>query len=170
MRLLGHPVHPMLIVFPIGLLVTGTVFDAIDTFGGSPVFGQVGFWNIAAGLIGVVLAASTGLLDWLRIPAGTRAKRVGLLHAGLNSVVGLLFLISWLVRLNADTRTPGAALLIMQIVAVVLLGASGWLGGELVDRMGVGVDAGAHADSPSSLSDRPASERVRHDRGRPAHA
>src|SRR5436190_2235568 len=58
---LGHPVHPMLIVFPVGLFVTAVVFDAIDMFGGSPVFGLVAYWMLAAGLVGAVLAAVFGL-------------------------------------------------------------------------------------------------------------
>lgn len=156
-NILGHPVHQMLIVFPIGLLGTGFIFDAIDLFGGSDTFGLVGFWNIAAGLIAVIFAAATGLADWARrIPPGTRAKRVGQLHAGLNTLVALLFLISWLIRLNSDTRSIGGGLFIVELVAVAVLGVSGWLGGELVDRLGVGVHEGANVDAPSSLSGQPA--------------
>jgi uncharacterized membrane protein len=153
-KLLGHPVHPMLIVFPLGLLVAAVIFDAIDIFGGSPVFGQVGFWNLGAGLIGAVLAALTGLVDWTGIPGGTRAKRVGLLHGGINAVVTVLFFISWLVRLNSDTRSVGGGLFVVEVIALVLGGVSGWLGGELVDRLGIGVDPDANPDAPSSLSGR----------------
>jgi uncharacterized membrane protein len=156
LKVLGHPVHPMLIVFPLGLFVAAVVFDAIDVFGGPAVLGEVAFWNIAAGLIGSVLAALTGLVDWTGIPAGTRAKRIGLLHGGINALVVLLFLVAWLVRLGVEQHAAGGGLFVLELVALVFGGVSGWLGGELVDRLGIGVDPGANPDAPSSLSGRPA--------------
>jgi uncharacterized membrane protein len=151
----------MLIVVPLGLFVAAVVFDAVDVFGGSPVFGEVAFWNIVGGVIGAALAAVTGLVDWTGIPAGTRAKRIGLLHGGINATVTLLFLIAWLVRLGADQHAAGGGLFVLELVALGLGGVSGWLGGELVDRLGIGVDPGANPDAPSSLSGRPATDRIR---------
>jgi uncharacterized membrane protein len=142
----------MLIVFPLGLFVTGTIFDLIRIISDNPTFGQVGYWNIAAGLIGAVLAAITGLLDWTAIPAGTRAKRIGLLHGGGNTAVLLLFLISWLVRMDNTDHVAGAGPFVAQIVALAIGGVAAWLGGELVDRLGVGVDEDAHVDASSSLA------------------
>src|SRR5213594_505401 len=97
--------------------------------------GQVAFWNLAGGLIGAVLAAL-----------------IGLYHGAINAVVTLLFFITWLVRLNSDTRSVGGGLFVVEVIALALGGVSGWLGGELVDRLGIGVDAGAHLDAPSSLA------------------
>src|SRR5256885_16961822 len=91
---LGHPVHPMLIVFPVGLFVTAVVFDAIDVFGGSSVFGLVGYWDLTAGLVGAALAAVFGLVDWLGIRPGTRAKRVGAPHRPGHGGLGGLFLVT----------------------------------------------------------------------------
>ena len=65
---------------------------------GNDVLATVAFWNIAAGVIGGLLAAVFGFLDWLGIPAGTRAKQIGLLHGGGNVVVVALFAVSWLLR------------------------------------------------------------------------
>src|SRR6266540_1961731 len=87
LKLLGHPIHPMLVMFPLGLFVTAVIFDFADLVGGPAVLGEVGYWNIVAGLIGGVLAALVGLVDYLAIPAGTRAKRVGLAHAAINAGV-----------------------------------------------------------------------------------
>jgi uncharacterized membrane protein len=67
----------MLVMFPLALLGTAAVFDAIDLFGGAPAFSLVGYWDITAGLIGAVLAAVFGLADWLSVLGGSRAKRVG---------------------------------------------------------------------------------------------
>src|SRR5204862_6896762 len=94
----GHAVHPMLIVFPLGLLSTAVVFDILWLITRRVGFLVAASYAIAAGVIGGLLAAVFGLADWLAIPAGTRAKRVGLLHGGGNVVVVVLFAVSWLLR------------------------------------------------------------------------
>jgi uncharacterized membrane protein len=106
---------------------------------------------IAAGLIGGLAAAVPGWVDWWAIPRGTRAKRVGLLHGVGNVLVLVLFMLSWLLRRSAPPAPPVEAI-IAGLVGVVLAGGSAWLGGELVNRLGVGVDDGAHLDAPSSLA------------------
>lgn len=151
-RALGHPVHQMLVVFPLGLFVTGTIFDLIHLISDNGTFAEVGFWMISAGLIGAVLAALTGFADWTSIPRDTRAKRVGALHGALNSAVLLLFFISWLVRLDNVNHAPGGGAFTLEVIAVALGGVSAWLGGELVDRHGIGVHEGANPDAPSSLT------------------
>ena len=155
-RLLGHPVHTMLIVFPLGLLATAVVFDIVGLAGGNAEWYRISFWMIAAGVIGGLLAAVFGLADWLAIPAGTRAKRIGLWHGGGNVVVVLLFIVSWFLRRPAPDAPPLVAF-VVSFVAVTLASVTGWLGGELVVRLGVGVDKDAHVDAPSSLSSRPPS-------------
>src|SRR5690349_22912007 len=150
-RALGHPVHPMLIVFPLGLFVTAVIFDLVQLITDNGTFGQVGYWDIAAGLIGAVLAAVTGLTDWTAIPAGTRAKRIGLLHGAANAVVAVLFLISWLVRMNNVDHVAGAGPFVLGVIAIAIGGMAAWLGGELVDRLGIGVDDDANPDASSSL-------------------
>lgn len=156
-KLLGHPIHPMLIVFPLGLLATGVAFDIVALAQGDPNWYQISFWMVSAGIIGGLLAAVFGLIDWLAIPNGTRAKRIGLLHGGSNLIVVLLFIASWSMR-AANSRIPSAGALVLSFIAVVLALVGGWLGGELVDRLGIGVDNGAHMNAPSSLSERPATE------------
>src|SRR5687768_4148516 len=99
-KVLGHPVHPMLIVLPLGLFIAAVVFDALYLWRGSPTFAAVGYWNITGGIVGGLLAAGFGLIDWWAIPAGTRAKRIGLLHGGANVVVVLAFALVWVVRSN----------------------------------------------------------------------
>lgn len=150
-KALGHPVHPMLVMFPLGLLVTAVVFDFIDLVGGPDVLGEVAFWNITVGLAVGLLAAVTGLVDWLAIPRDTRAKRVGALHGLLNLGLVVVFAIVWLVRLGADGRDAGTGLFIVELLALGIGGVSAWLGGELVDRLGVGVDEDAHLNAPRNL-------------------
>jgi uncharacterized membrane protein len=155
----GHPIHPMLIVFPLGLLVTAVIFDIVRLITGNNDFAIVSFWAIIAGVIGGLLAAVFGLIDWLAIPSGTRAKQIGLLHGGGNVVVVLLFLVSWLLRLNSPGNVPDTLAFVLSLVGALIGAVTGWLGGELVDRLGVGVDDGANLNAPSSLSGQPAAVR-----------
>lgn len=149
-RLLGHPVHQMLIVFPLGLLATAVVFDVLFLFSGAEVFAVVSYWMIFAGLIGGVLAAPFGFIDWLAIPRGTRAKRIGAWHGIGNLIVVTLFLVSLLMRREAPAAADAEAYA-FSFAAVLLALFTAWLGGELVDRLGVGVHENAHLDAPSSL-------------------
>lgn len=154
----GHPVHPMLVVFPLGLLATSFFFDVVRLAGGGEGFSTAAFYMIAAGIIGGLAAAVFGLVDYLAIPRGTRAKTIGAFHGVANVVVVGLFIASWGIRYGDHTAPLGGAILLSG-AGVLLALVSGWLGGELVDRLGVGVDAGAHLDAPSSLSGRPAAEK-----------
>jgi uncharacterized membrane protein len=150
-KLFGHPVHQMLIVFPLGLLAMSIVFDAIAILSANGYWSEIGFWMIAAGVVTGLLAAPFGAIDWLAIPAGTRAKRIGALHGIGNVVVVLLFALGWLLRSDAPATPTGLALA-LSFGGGALAMVTGWLGGELVDRLAVGVDEGAHPDAPSSLS------------------
>lgn len=154
----GHPVHPMLVVFPLGLLATSFVFDVIRLAGGGDGFSTAAFYMIAAGILGGLAAAVFGLVDYLAIPSGTRAKSIGAFHGVANVVVVGLFIASWGIRYGSPGEPIGGAILLSG-AGVLLALVSGWLGGELVDRLGVGVDDGAHLDAPSSLSGRPAGEK-----------
>ena len=158
LKLFGHPIHPMLIVFPLGLLATSVVFDIVHLITNNGQWAQAAFFDIGAGIVGGLLAALFGFLDWLNIPGGTRAKSVGLWHGGGNVVVVVLFLISFLLRLH-NPSDPGVLPFLFSIVGAGLAAVTGWLGGELVDRLGVGVDEGANLDAPSSLSGRPVGTR-----------
>lgn len=154
----GHAVHPMLVVFPLGLLATSFLFDLVRIAGGGEGFSTAAFYLIAAGILGGLAAAVFGLVDYLAIPRGTRAKTIGAFHGVLNLAVVALFIVSWGIRYGDHTAALGGAILLSGIGVLVAL-VAGWLGGELVERLGVGVDDGAHLDAPSSLSGRPAGEK-----------
>ena len=156
-KLFGHPIHQMLIVFPLGLLATSFFFDIAWLATKRPGLGVAAFWMIFAGVIGGLVAAVFGLIDWLAIPRATRAWAIGLWHGGGNVVVVLLFIGSWLLRRGTASVPPMAAI-VLSLIGVCIALVTGWLGGELVGRLGVGVDEGAHLNAPSSMSGRPASE------------
>lgn len=155
-KMFGHPIHPMLVVFPLGLLTTSFLFDVIGLLTSDSSLARTAFYMIGVGVIAGILAGIFGLIDWLMIPVRTRAKGIGLWHGLGNLVVLGFFGASWLMRRDAP-ETPEAAALILSLVGVALVTVTGWLGGELVDRLGVGVDKGANLNAPNSLSGQPAS-------------
>jgi uncharacterized membrane protein len=83
-------------------------------------------------------------------------KAVGMWHGIGNVVAVALFALNWWLRYGNETHTPRTTAFILTLLGIGIGAVSGWLGGEMVDRLGVGVDPGAHLDAPSSLSGVPA--------------
>lgn len=152
-KLLGHPIHQMLIVFPLGLLAMAVIFDVIGIVRADGYWSEIAFWMIAAGVVAGLVAAPFGFIDWLAIPKNTRAKRIGAVHGLGNVFVLLLFAGSWLMRVRS-LSAPSVRALALSFAGGALAMVTGWLGGELVDRLAIGVDNNAHADAPSSLGAR----------------
>ncbi|MGZ3623386.1 MAG: DUF2231 domain-containing protein [Ktedonobacteraceae bacterium] len=156
---MGHPIHPMLVNFPLGLLVTSAVFDIIHIVTGNGYWSGIAYWMIAAGVITGLLAAIVGTNDAVAIPSGTRAKTVSILHGTGNFLILVLFAASWAFRFSVPGNPPVIAY-VLSFLGTALLGVTGWLGGELTLRLGIGVDEGANLNAPSSLSGLPASENI----------
>ena len=149
-KLFGHPIHQMLVPIPFGLLAMAVVFDLVALVLGQRYWSGIAYPMIAAGVVTGLIAAPFGLVDWLGIPPGTRAKRIGAIHGLGNVIVVLLFAGSWLLRREA-LAAPGQMALALSFIGGGTALVTGWLGGELVDRLSVGVDDGAHVDAPSLL-------------------
>ena len=135
-RVAKHPIHPMLVALPIGLWVTALVFDIIYAATGRPSMRTAAFWNVGAGVIGALLAAIPGFVDWLSLTG--RAARIGTYHMLLNLGAVALFAVNWFVRTRVDADSPWP--LVLSIVGVIGVAVSGWLGGELVYVHRVGVE------------------------------
>ena len=133
-QIFGHPVHLILIVFPLGLLATSFFFDLAWLAFGRSELAVVASWMIFAGVLGGLAAAVFGIVDWIAIPRGTRARRVGAWHGGSTLVVVLLFAFSWILRRDAPGH-PHALAILCSALGVLLTVISGWLGSELADRM-----------------------------------
>src|SRR5215207_6731974 len=147
-KALGHPIHQQLVVFPLGLLATAVVFDILGLITDVDGFATASWFMIAAGVLSGLLAAVFGLIDYLAVPPGTRARRVGAVH-GLGNVV--LFALSWLLRADEPGHVPGTLAFVLALGGEVLATVTGWLGGELVDRLGIGVAPDAGPDTPPSF-------------------
>lgn len=136
----GHPFHPILVTIPIGTWVASFVFDIIALAAEDPApFVVASNVLILIGLIGAVLAAIMGLLDLSQLARGTAARRTALTHMTLNLVVVALFLVGLLVRWGHGDDDISVIGFILSIVALALLGVSGWLGGKLAYHYGVRV-------------------------------
>lgn len=137
-QIAGHPLHPMLIPFPIALFVAAFACDLAFWQNGSPAFATASLWLLGAGLVMAALAAVMGLIDVLGNQQ-IRQLSDAWLHAGGNVVVVLIELYNFYIRYP----NPGAAVvptgLVLSLAAVLILLFTGWKGGEMVFRHRVGV-------------------------------
>lgn len=139
----GHPFHPILVTVPIGAWVCSLVFDLVATFeaDGNQALTYASYWLMGIGVLVALVAATFGTMDLSRVPQRSRAMRMGLTHLTLNLVVVGLYIANFVWR-NGSYRSalePKGGQLALSVVALLLLGTSGWIGGMLAYRYGVRV-------------------------------
>jgi uncharacterized membrane protein len=164
-KLFGHPVHPMLIVFPAGLFTAAVIMDILYLIFGNPVLATVSFYMIIIGVVGGLLAAVFGFIDWSALPNNSRARNFGRWHGIGNFVIVVLFALSWFLRRGSPNFIPDGLAMMLSFVGILLALITLWIGGELVYRLGVAVDRGANVNAPSSLKEPSAvgrTERIAH--------
>lgn len=136
-QIAGHPLHPMVIPFPIAFFVSVFACDIALKNGGNPGWATAALWLLGAGLIMAALAALLGLTDFLSEPR-IRALNDAWWHAGINVLAVLISLYNFYIR-YADPTAAGTKGLIVSLIVVCLLLVSGWKGWEMVYRHHVGV-------------------------------
>ncbi|WP_437753876.1 DUF2231 domain-containing protein [Sorangium sp. So ce1389] len=142
-KFLGHPLHPVLVTIPIGAWSCALVLDLAGIGGGRKVHRGADA-TAAIGLAGAVAAAAAGLADWSTTLGS--AKRIGFVHGAMNMAIVGLYGASLASR-AVGLRSLGIAL---STTGFGLAGASGWLGGELIYRYGVGVSNDACERKPET--------------------
>lgn len=152
----GHPIHPMIIPFPIALWVFSLVADVIYLWRGNPVWRDwIAFYALLAGLIGAAAAAVPGLIDWLSLTDRAVVK-IANWHARLNVIALLVFAASFYLRtISGASLVSGsyAVPITLSVLGVVLITISGWLGGEMVFKHGVAVSSGSGATPDNAAGD-----------------
>lgn len=144
----GHPVHPILIPFPIALWSTSFATDVAFYFFRNSSLILISKFMLAAGCLGAVAAAVPGFIDWLSIK-DPGVKRIANWHARLNIIALIVFAISLYLRLSTGAHWVNYSLripVLLSFLGVILISISGWLGGELAYKHGVGVSP--QHDSP----------------------
>jgi uncharacterized membrane protein len=142
-----HPIHPMLVAFPIGLWIFSLICDLIHRFGGtSSNWEVVAKYTMIAGIIGALIAAIPGFIDLLSLP--WTVKRTALVHMTINLVVVVLYIV------NAYMRRGGVsdAAIWLSVLSVILLAISGWLGGKMVYVLGIAVEPAPEPTQPTRHS------------------
>ena len=132
----GHPIHPMLVPFPIALFVGALATDIAFAVDGSQGWAVASKWLIGAGIVGALLAALAGFADFFG-NSRIREFRDAWLHMFANLTAVVVEVLNFLLRLP-DESVAGSTGLALSAVAGVILLFSGWKGGELVFRHGVG--------------------------------
>jgi len=139
----GHPIHPMVIPFPIALWIFSLIADLVYLWRGNPVWRDyIAFYALLAGIIGAAAAAVPGIIDWLSI-RNSAVKRIADWHARLNVIALIVFLIDFYLRTTSGARWIGPSPtipLLLSVLGIVLITISGWLGGEMVYVHGVAVE------------------------------
>jgi len=136
----GHPLHPIFVTIPIGLWSFAPICDLIYHMGwGDATWKATAFYCIGGGILGAIPALMTGYIDY-GIVHGVKAAAIAKFHLILNATVTVIFLVSFGLRLQ-EFKTGVYSLIpvLLSFGGAILLGISGYLGGELVSRFGVSV-------------------------------
>jgi uncharacterized membrane protein len=139
----SHPIHPMLIPFPIALWTFSLLADLIYVWGHqSPIWRDwIAFYALGAGIIGGVLAAVPGIVDYFSIK-DPKVSKIAAWHARFNILALLVFAASFYLRTNNGSRMSVASFnaggfyfstcILLSALGVILISISGYLGGEMV--------------------------------------
>jgi len=152
-RLAGHPIHPMLVAFPVAMYVATLVTLVVYAGTYDPFWYRVAFWANLAGVVMAAVAAVPGLVDVVNLPAGTRARLTGLRHAGFNVLALLLFVLSVILIGRGLTRGTFAlaAPFVLSVLGCAATVCAGWLGWTMVQTHHVGVRPTTHGVAPDEL-------------------
>ena len=138
-----HPIHPMIIVFPLGLWIFSFICQIIFKLSNAPVWHEVALYTMCGGIIGAALAAVPGLIDLFDLPK-SKARTIGIWHMLTNVTVLTIFIIAFFIDIYSHEDEVA---FVLSLVGVALLLLGGWLGGELVYRYAIGV-----AEHPANQS------------------
>lgn len=140
-KLVGHPIHVMLVHFPLALFPASLISDALSYFQSDPAFALLSFYCMAGGTIGGYIAAAFGMVDLLHLPDDKNIWKKALIHAGINGIALVSYTIMAALRMK---EYPGIEIVSSGEIAVnaflnISLFVSAYFGGDLVFRHKVGL-------------------------------
>ncbi|HEY1882028.1 MAG TPA: DUF2231 domain-containing protein [Candidatus Cybelea sp.] len=131
----GHPIHPILVTFPIGCFVAAIVADIISIWAGPAFWSPMGTWLILFGVLGSLVAGLFGFIDYLTAPMSFKAKNVAAWHMTLNIALIVIFGWACAVRFHDHTSVGGY---VLTVLGIAVLAVAGYLGGDVAHRHLVG--------------------------------
>lgn len=152
LRILGHPVHPILTDFPIGLWLLSFVWDVVAISTGSPMWWTISFWTMLVGLLMALPTAVTGLVDFTGIRPEDPAKRTAIVHMVLVVSVASVFLVNLILRGGSEPPPNAGLAIFLTGLADLMLIVGGWFGGKLVFVHGIGTEQKAEEEAPTRIS------------------
>ena len=147
--LAGHPLHPQLVEFPLGLLPFSFALDVLHAATGKQSFADAAYYTMVGGYVGGMAAGAAGAMDYLSIPQKSKSHEVANVHAGLN--LGIMGLYSLNLLMRSRRRSPGVLPMLMSAVGTAGLIASAWYGGELVYKLGMRVEPAQEGEKEPEL-------------------
>lgn len=171
-KILGHPLHPMLVAFPVAFYTATLVSFIVYASNEDPFYYRLATVANWAGVITAVAAALPGFIDWATgIPRRTAAKKTGLIHMGLNVTALLAFLISAMIASERwDQVLPSSGTnVVFSAIGLLLTLPAGFLGWSLVQDHHVGVQLSPEQERLEPLNVPAASERIRSNTPAPSH-
>lgn len=139
----GHPLHPLLVTFPIAFLVGALLTDLASQGTSDAFWARASTWLIGAGLVGGILAALAGFIDFIASER-IRSLSLGWYHFIGNALALILSAVSLYLRVSSEAPIVTGSELLLSILVVVIFAVTGWLGGEMVFRHGVGMTREHH--------------------------
>jgi uncharacterized membrane protein len=134
----GHPLHPQLVEFPLGLLPFSFVMDVMHTITGKESYADAAYYTVVGGYLGGMAAGTAGAVDYLDIPAKSQSKKTANVHAGLNLSIMGLYSLNLLLRRGRQPPTGPLPMFLSMLGSLGLI-ASAWYGGKLVYELGMRV-------------------------------
>jgi uncharacterized membrane protein len=144
--LMGHPLHPQLVVLPAGLLPFSLVLDAMHAATRDQSYADAAYYTMLGGFLGGIAAGAAGAADYGTVPRDSKARQIGRLHGVMN--VGLLAMTGLNLLMRRKRRSAGALPMLLSLVTTAGLTVSAWYGGHLVYHHGLRVRGTRLAGSP----------------------
>ncbi|WP_375402535.1 DUF2231 domain-containing protein [uncultured Sphingomonas sp.] len=134
----GHPIHPIIVPYPIAFLTGAVASDVVARRTADPFWSRASRWLLGAGVVTGLTAGAVGAVDYFTIKRA-REKKTGRLHAYGNPLAIGLASASLLARRNDGDQSPGNAAFALSLLTAGLVGVTAWAGTELSYRHMVGV-------------------------------